>query len=131
MPITSGKYVAPTWQNGGSPAINASELQAMSNTIAKSQTFVDSITISTTWIGSGPYHQTVTLNSGHAVASTQKVDLQPTAAQLQQLMEDGAQLTIYNDSGTLIAYAVGNQTTTSMTVQCSIADLTTDSSASA
>ena len=38
MPISGGKYVAPTWNNGSSPAINAAELQAISNTLAAVQT---------------------------------------------------------------------------------------------
>ena len=34
MPIVSGAYVSPSWANGTSPYINASELQAMSDSIA-------------------------------------------------------------------------------------------------
>ena len=34
MPISGGKYVNPGWSNGTSPAINASELNDMSNTLA-------------------------------------------------------------------------------------------------
>lgn len=37
MPIVDGKYVAPTWVNGGEPAINATELNAMSTTIQENQ----------------------------------------------------------------------------------------------
>lgn len=37
MPITNGKYVAPIWINGKSPAIDATELQAMSDTIESNQ----------------------------------------------------------------------------------------------
>lgn len=33
MPIVNGKYVAPTWKNGAAPAIDATELQAMSDSI--------------------------------------------------------------------------------------------------
>ncbi len=33
MPISNGIYTAPTWANGGSPAIDAAELQAMSDTL--------------------------------------------------------------------------------------------------
>lgn len=33
MPISGGKYVAPTWQNDGSPAIDATELQAISDSL--------------------------------------------------------------------------------------------------
>jgi len=34
MPISSGAYVAPAWANGTSPYINATELSAMSTTLA-------------------------------------------------------------------------------------------------
>lgn len=37
MPISNGKYVAPTWVNGSSPAIDATELQAMSDSIEANQ----------------------------------------------------------------------------------------------
>ena len=33
MPISGGKYVAPTWHNNAAPAIDATELQAMSDTL--------------------------------------------------------------------------------------------------
>lgn len=33
MPIVNGNYVAPTWINGQSPAINASELQAICDSL--------------------------------------------------------------------------------------------------
>lgn len=33
MPISGGKYVAPTWHNGTSPAIDQAELQAMCDTL--------------------------------------------------------------------------------------------------
>lgn len=36
MPTVSGNYVAPTWSNDAPPAINASELQAMSDAIQRS-----------------------------------------------------------------------------------------------
>ncbi|MFR4088446.1 MAG: hypothetical protein ACLT1A_11435 [Dysosmobacter sp.] len=29
MPIQNGKYVSPNWQNGGPPALNAAELNAI------------------------------------------------------------------------------------------------------
>lgn len=35
MPIENGKYVAPTWHNATAPAINATELQAISDTLAR------------------------------------------------------------------------------------------------
>lgn len=33
MPISGGKYVAPTWHDNAAPAIDATELQAMSDTL--------------------------------------------------------------------------------------------------
>lgn len=33
MPMTNGQYVAPTWSNNGQPPLNATELQAMSDTL--------------------------------------------------------------------------------------------------
>lgn len=33
MPIVNGKYVSPTWQNGGPPPIDQTELQAMTDTL--------------------------------------------------------------------------------------------------
>lgn len=34
MPISGGSYVSPTWTNDASPAINAAELQAITDTLA-------------------------------------------------------------------------------------------------
>lgn len=34
MPIQDGKYVAPEWKNGQPPAINAQELNDISDTLA-------------------------------------------------------------------------------------------------
>ena len=43
MPISGGKYVAPTWQNDGSPAIDATELQAISDTLVSSENELDDL----------------------------------------------------------------------------------------
>lgn len=51
MPISGGKYVAPTWNNGSSPAINAAELQAMCDTIATNQNATFSQIVSYTGTG--------------------------------------------------------------------------------
>lgn len=37
MPIQSGKYVTPAWQNGGAPAITAEELTAIGESIEQNQ----------------------------------------------------------------------------------------------
>lgn len=41
MPISGGKYVAPTWVDNGPPAIDATELQAMSDSIVNNQSALD------------------------------------------------------------------------------------------
>lgn len=84
-----------------------------------------SITLSTTWSGSGPYTQTVTV-TGATVTANSKVDLQPNADQIAQLIEDGVQaLYIANNNSMLTAYAVGAETSTAMTVQCIVMEVVT------
>lgn len=71
------------------------------------------------WSGNGPYTQTVTI-SGATITSNTKVDLQPDATAIAQLIADGVTaLYISNTSGTLTAYAIGAATTADLTVQCS------------
>lgn len=38
MPIQDGKYVSPDWSNSSPPPINASELNALSETVEKADT---------------------------------------------------------------------------------------------
>lgn len=48
MPIVSGKYVNPNWVNGGPPAINDTELNAMSDTLVSSETHIGTVANLTT-----------------------------------------------------------------------------------
>ena len=83
-----------------------------------------SISLSTTWSGSGPYTQTVTI-SGYTVTANSKVDLQPDATAIAQLVSDGVTaLFVENNNGTLTAYAIGATTTAALTVQCTITEVT-------
>lgn len=43
MPEVNGKYVAPTWTDGGAPAISATELQAICDAIVRGETDVSSL----------------------------------------------------------------------------------------
>lgn len=43
MPIQNGKYVAPTWVNGAAPAIDATELQAISDSIVNNEEAITAI----------------------------------------------------------------------------------------
>jgi|GEM_PF-4136618 len=83
---------------------------------------VASVALSATWNDSGPYTQTVTVSGATA---NSKIDLQPTAAQLQQLIDDGVQaLYISNNNGTLTATALGAAPTEALTLQCTVTEVT-------
>ena len=76
-----------------------------------------SITLSNSWSGSGPYTKTVTI-SGATITSNTKVDVQPDATTIAQMITDGVQaLYINNNGGTLTAYAIGAAPTASLTLQ--------------
>lgn len=82
-----------------------------------------SIALSATWTGAGPYTQTVTV-TGATVTSSSKVDLQPDATALAQLLADGVTaLFITNNAGTLTATAIGAATTAALTIQCTVTEV--------
>lgn len=83
----------------------------------------DTITFSSTWSGSGPYTQTVTLGTNTPTANS-KIDLQPSATDFTTLQSDGVQLLyISNTNGTLTAYSVGGHNSSSITIQCTITEI--------
>lgn len=117
MPMMNNAYVAPMWANDSAPALDAAELQAMSDSIEGSQTLANSVTLTTAWTDAGDdvFTQEVTVSGGTA---NSKVDLQPSAAQLKALMADGVSaLYVENDGGTFTVYAIGAAPTAEMTVQ--------------
>ncbi len=80
-----------------------------------------SITLSSTWSGSGPYTQTVSVTG---VTSASRVDLQPTATQLAALQTDGVTaLTVENNNSTLTVYALGAAPSAAMTVQYTMTEV--------
>ena len=77
-----------------------------------------SVTLGTTWEGDGPYSQTVTIAN---ISANDKVDIQPGADVLHQLIADGTRaLWIENDDGVLTAYCMGNAPSVEMTIQCTV-----------
>lgn len=99
-------------------SIPASVPAVLGNGVTALRPKTGTVTIGTFWSGSGPYSQTVTV-TGAAVTAKSKIDLTPTAAQLETLAEDGVlSLTIENNGGTLTAWVVGTQPSAAMTVSC-------------
>lgn len=69
------------------------------------------------WTGSGPYTQTVTI-SGATITANTKVDIQPNASVLEQMLADGVlAMFIENSSGVLTLKAFGGATTANVTLQ--------------
>lgn len=68
------------------------------------------------WVASsdGTYF---TQNTGITVGENSKVDLQPTAEQLIELINDGISMFLANESGSLSAYAIGSVPASDMTIQ--------------
>lgn len=81
-----------------------------------------SVTFSTDWTGDvSPYSQIVTVSG---TTANSKVDLQPEAIVIQQMVDDGTiALYIINDNGVLTAYAVGEKPTVEMTIQVTITEV--------
>lgn len=74
------------------------------------------VLIPASWSGSGPYTQAITTIAG--VTEHSKIDLQPNAAVLAQLIGNGVTaLYIQNDNGSLTAYALGAAPTVALSVQ--------------
>lgn len=87
-------------------------------TDGQKQIIVDTVSLGTSWTGTGPYTQVVTVAEADADS---KVDLQPDATIIQKLIDAGTTaLYIVNDNGVFSAVAIGSAPTESLTIQCTI-----------
>ena len=87
-------------------------------TDGQKQIIVDTVYIGTSWTGTGPYTQTITVAEADADS---KVDLQPDATIIQKLIDAGTTaLYIVNDDGVFSAVAIGSAPTESLMIQCTI-----------
>ena len=82
------------------------------------QIIVDTVSLGTSWTGTGPYTQVVTIDG---IDSDSKIDLQPDADVINKLMESGTTaMYIVNDNGVATAVAVGAAPTAALEIQCTI-----------
>lgn len=82
------------------------------------QIIVDTVSLGTSWTGTGPYTQVVTIDG---IESDSKIDIQPDANVINKLMESGTTaLYIVNDSGVATAVALGAAPTVALEIQCTI-----------
>lgn len=83
-----------------------------------------SVTLSTNWTANTGYStQTVTV-SGATITAYSKVDLQPEEVALTHMISVGCNaLYIENNNGVLTAYAIGNAPTQSLTMQCTVTEV--------
>lgn len=93
------------------------------DTIILASSIVKTLQLSTTWDGTGPYTQTVTL-SGYTPTANTKIDLQPDINTIQQLINDEVGgLYIENNNGVLTAYAIGNKPSVSLSLQITVSEV--------
>ena len=113
----------PQGEPGPAGATGATGSTGPQGPAGPSNTNVISITLTAVnWSGAGPYTQAVTVSGG---TSSSKIDLQPTAAQLAQLIDDGvASLLVENNIGTFTVYALGAAPSTDMTIQATRVEVT-------
>ena len=82
------------------------------------QIIVDTVSLGTSWTGTGPYTQVVTIDG---IESDSKIDIQPDADVINKLMESGTTaLYIVNDSGVATAVALGAAPNVALEIQCTI-----------
>lgn len=82
------------------------------------QIIVDTVSLGTSWTGTGPYTQVVTIDG---IDSDSKIDLQPDANVINKLIESGTTaLYIVNDGGVATAVALGAAPNAALDIQCTI-----------
>ena len=77
--------------------------------------------LSSGWAGeSSPWSQVITINS---VTANSKIDLQPSAEQIDEMQDSDVALMAENDNGTVIVYALYSKPTVDYTMQALITEV--------
>lgn len=93
----------------------------ISGSVSAARPKIVTLSIGTSWSGSGPFTQVLTISG--AGAST-KVDLQPNATVIAQMANDGCTaLYVENNNGVFTAYAVDSAPSVSLSVQASLTEV--------
>lgn len=79
------------------------------------------LSVGTTWSGSGPYTQEITIDGGTA---NTKVDLQPDSTVINQMVSDGCMaLYVVNDNGVFTLYALDAAPSTALNIQATLTEV--------
>ena len=115
------------WSNSGNITIEyhgyAKALTNYINNVKASipRNYKETFTLDTSWSGSGPYTHWIPY---FMVSPNAKVDLQPDATVISQMVSDGVQaLYAVNDNGWVTVYAVGAAPTATLTMQCTVTEV--------
>lgn len=111
---------------GGTNPVTSGGAYAALQAVKQKVIHTDTVTLGTSWAGSGagPYTQNVVI---HTAAANSKIDLQPDETALRQLASDGVtSLWIENDNGVMTARAMGGCPSVPLTIQCTVVGANTD-----
>lgn len=79
---------------------------------------------SVNWIGnSNPWSQVVDIAADANIGASSKLDPQPTAQQIVSMQNEETSIMLSNDSGYVVAYAIGNKPTVDYTMQVLITEV--------